>query len=135
MNQADSLDWTFSCAPPNRKFWKKIHNCRPKVRSKVSLLTFLHLLPSQTTHTYVCCRNEYPPQRESTSTGYSNKRKNESALRIHNSFSALQEQVHPSTKTYYLLRTITMSLVVSSWEKIKAIDSYDEVAGEMLFKR
>lgn len=64
-----------------------------------------------------------------------NKRKNESALRIHNSFFALQEQVHPSTKTYYLLHTITMSLVVSSWDKIKAIDSYDEVAGEMLFKR
>ncbi|KAG7348448.1 globin-like protein [Nitzschia inconspicua] len=28
-----------------------------------------------------------------------------------------------------------MSLVVSSWERIKAIDSYYEIAGEMLFKR
>mmetsp|Transcript_4792 Transcript_4792/g.7479 ORF Transcript_4792/g.7479 Transcript_4792/m.7479 type:complete len:324 (-) Transcript_4792:53-1024(-) len=28
-----------------------------------------------------------------------------------------------------------MSLVVNSWSKIKAIDSYEEVAGELLFKR
>jgi hemoglobin-like flavoprotein len=27
------------------------------------------------------------------------------------------------------------SLVVNSWSKIKNIDSYDEVAGELLFKR
>jgi hypothetical protein len=28
-----------------------------------------------------------------------------------------------------------MALVVESWEKVKAIDSYEEVAGELLFRR